>query len=220
MKKYLLISLMLCVLPAQSHSIKPSTGLLFGYASDFLEEAIEGYPHTEFNNSNVLGLSIMIPIERGRGLELLVERYEQQLVEWAESELDYGKLKSNPFLLLFKYYTIPKQNKGLFLNFDIGAGVNVSSFEKGNFFKQFEQMFPDSAKWIMSTDASPIFEIGLGIGYFLSRHVSVSFDCKIMINKVRTYWTLKNLQTNESDTIKEELNASTYQPMLALRYWF
>ena len=41
-----------------------------------------------------------------------------------------------------------------------------------------------------------------------------------MINKVRTYWTFKNLQTNVSDTNKYELNASTFQPMLVLRYWF
>jgi len=176
--KFLVVSiiLMFSILQVKVYSIELNAGLFYGYVSNFNEEAIAGYPHTEFHNGNILGLSIVIPIERGRGLELLVEKYEQQLVEWAESELDYGKLKSNPILLLFKYYTIPRQIKGLFFNFDIGAGVNVSSFEKGNFFKQFEQMLPDVAKWTMSTDASPIFEIGLGVGYFISKHVSVSFD--------------------------------------------
>jgi len=42
------------------------------------------------------------------GVELLVEKYEQQLIEWVdESELDFGKLKSHPIFLILNIIRLP-----------------------------------------------------------------------------------------------------------------
>ena len=211
------IILTLFIIPTKSHSIKLNAGLLYGSASDFFGEAIVGYPETEFDNANILGFSVMISDKRGLGCELLVEKYEQELEELGSV---FGNLKSNPILLLFKYHTIPWQNKGISFNCDIGAGINLTSFEKGYFFTQQEQQSSGVLKWTTITDNAFIFEIGLGVGYFFSKNISASFDWKFLINNVRTYWTAENLDTNISETMEETFFASTSQPMFILRYWF
>ena len=208
------ITLMLFILPSKIHSIKLNAGLLYGSASDFFGEAIVGYPDSEFDNGTILGLSVMISDKRGLGCELLIEKYEQNLDELG---INFGTLKSNPILLLFKYHTIPWQNKGISFNCDIGAGINLTSFEKGYFFKETESSV---LKWTTTTDNAFIFEIGLGLGYFFSKNISASFDWKFLINNVRTYWTAENLDTNISESMEETFFASTSQPMLILRYWF
>ena len=84
-----------------------------------------------------------------------------------------------------------------------------------------EQESSGVLKWMTTTDDySFVFEMGLGIGYFLSKNFSVSFDCKILMGNVRTYWTAENLDTGESESMDEIFYASTLQPMLIVRYWF
>jgi len=109
---------------------------------------------------------------------------------------------------------------GLFVNFDIGTGINVSSFEKGQFFKEMEEFSSGSIKWIIKTDAAPIFQLGLSIGYSISKKISVSLDCKFLFNSVRTSMTIKDSDTNYSNTSKYDLKADNFQPVLVLRYWF
>ena len=211
-KSVLFITLLVLILPAQSHSIKLSMGFLYGSASSFME-AIVGYSDTKFEAGSIIGVSGMLLSKSGLGCELLIESYKQEL---NETGISFGELKSNIVLLLFKAQGIPSRNKEFTVSADIGMGINFTSFDKGYFFKEMESHY--NVRWTIETDNAFIFEFGLGVGYFLSQNVSVSFDLRIMFGNVYTVWTVENLKTGESTD--DLFYGSTIQPMLILRYWF
>jgi opacity protein-like surface antigen len=207
---FMTIVLLLTASPALAESGAFSIGAMGGWAWNIADYAVEGsftqYPQTEFKSGGVYGGSIMYRFPRGFALELCAERLSMKL---KEEGVDFGKLTMTPLMLLLKYQGRPEKGTGFTGHFDIGGGINFTSFDKGSFITDLEKA--TAIKFDIKTDNSFVFEVGGGVDYFFTKNISANLDARVLGTNVGTSgWKID----------VDKFYASNFQILLGLRYWF
>lgn len=211
---FAMVVLIMTVSPVFAESGKFSIGVIGGWAGSVTDEAVEGFPETEFKSSGVYGGSIMYRFPRGFALELCVEHLSMDLEELGEN---FGTLKMTPVMLLFKYQGMPQKGTGLTGHVDIGGGISLNSFDKGPFVTDLEKTY--GVKFDIETDNSFVFELGAGVDYFFTKNISTNLDGRFLLGNVGTSW--KGSGPGGTVTLDiDKFYASNFQVLLGVRYWF
>jgi hypothetical protein len=206
-KEISILFFILIMLPVGLFSDGVNLGIMFGSLSSVTDEAMVGYPYTEFEGQGVLGFNASWISKQGPGIELMWETYEMELEEFG---VTYGTLKCNPILLMFKFQTIPWSKKGLTFWGDIGSGTSFNSFDANSYIFDRETRESNS----ITVEQSFVFGMGAGLGYFLNKDFSIGVDLKMMITYVDSYWDIGDWQSDET------FYGSNFQLLLAGNYWF
>jgi outer membrane protein W len=200
--------------PVFADNGKFSVGALGGWAWSIADEAVDGFPDTDFKDSGVYGGSIMYRFHTGIAFELMAEHLELDL---KENGTKFGTLKMTPVMLLLKYQGMPSTGSGFTGHADIGGGINFTDFEKGPYLKDLEQSY--GVTYSIDTDDSFIFTLGAGVDYFFTKHFSLTLDGRFLLGNVDTSWEVSgpggSANINDIDTFK----ASTAQALAVLRLW-
>ena len=192
-----------------------SIGGFGGYAWSVIDEAVDGFPDTEFSDSGVFGGSLMYRFNSGFALEFVVENFEMDLEERGE---DFGTLEMTPIMLLLRYQGMPQGGKGFAGHGGIGAGINLTKFSNGTFIKDLERTFDVAID--LDTDDSFIFEVGGGLDYFFNKNFSMFLDARLLLGNVDVNTSVSGYGTSvEIDQI-DSFQASNIQALLGLRIWF
>lgn len=201
--------------PAFADSRKFSVSITGGRAWSVVDEAVGGFPDTEFKSSGIYGGSAMYRFPNAFALELAVERLEMKLEESGE---EFGTLEMTPVMVLLKWQGMPLEEKGLTGHVDIGGGVNFTSFKKGPFINGKEQN--EGFQFAIDTDNSFILELGAGLDYFLSKHFSIGMDGRVLGGKVETSWKASGPTRTIDYEDLDTFNVSNFQVLVGFRVWF
>jgi outer membrane protein W len=209
----IIIIIMASPLTAQAGDI--SIGLFGGGAWSIVSEAVKGFPETEFKSSPVYGVSLLYRFPNGIALELCAKNLEMELEETGNK---FGKLKMTPVLFLLKFQGKPISGSGLSGHFDLGGGINFTSFEKGGLVTDLERAY--GVQYTIDTDNNFVFETGGGFDYFFTKNISINLDIRLMVGNVDTTWKASggggSTTLNDIDTFQ----ISNIQGLLGLRFWF
>jgi len=192
-----------------------SIGGFGGWAGSMADEAVSGFSQTKLESSAVYGGSILYRFSNGFALELCAEHLEMELTELGSN---FGKLKMTPLMLLFKFQGMPQTGRGITGHFDIGGGINFTSFDKGKFVTDLEKS--SGAKFTISTDNSFIFEMGGGIDYFFTKNISINLDARLLAGNVGTSWKASGRTGSVTITDIDTFHVSNFQGLVGLRFWF
>jgi hypothetical protein len=211
---FLFVTISLLILgPTVAEAGNFSIGGFGGYAWSVESEAIDGFEANEFDDGAVFGGSLMYRFDGGFALEFVVENYEFDLTESGE---DAGNLKMTPLMLLFVYQGMPESGKGLSGHGSIGGGINLTSFSKGSYFESIEQSF--GVNFDIDTDDSFIFELGGGLDYFFNKNFSMFLDARLLLGDVD--FDARVSVPTTSLTIGDSFQASNFQALVGIRFWF
>jgi hypothetical protein len=186
-----------------------SLGVSGGWAWSSADEAVDGYYHTEFEDSPVYGANLMYRFPGGFALGLSVEHLEMDLKEFG---YNYGTLKMTPLLFNIMYQGVPVGGKGLTGHGGIGLGINFTSFEKG---PDIGQIGVPSGAISVDTDEGFVFALFGGMDYFFTRNISMNLDARFLLGTVDTTW-----RANGAPLPIGEFNIHNFQLVLGLRVWF
>jgi len=194
-----------------------SLGLHGGGAIGLEGEGIDGFKDTEFTLGPMYGVSAMYRLPNGYALEVVIERIKMDL---EENNDEFGELKITPVMLLFKYQGFPNRfrGKGFTGHAQIGGGYAFTHFSTGGFVSDLERN--SGVKIDVETDDSFVFEMGGGLDYFFSPHISMNADIRFMYLDVDTDWTIKGGSSNSTISNIDKFQASHFQFFGGLRYWF
>ena len=212
---FVVIVLLLSASPVFAGSGRFSVGALGGWAWHIADEAVGGFPETEFKNSPVYGGTVMYRFSNGFALELCIKHLEMDLEEAGEN---FGTLKMTPLILFAKYQGMPVKGKGLTGHGDIGVGINFTSFDKGPFVKNLEITY--GVNYSIDTDDSFIFELGGGLDYFFTKRFSLYLDARLMLGVVGTSWKVVGPGGAIPLTEIDEFEPSNIHVLLGARFWF
>ncbi len=201
--------------PAFADSVKFSVGVTGGRAWSIVDEAVGGFPDTEFESSAVYGGSAMYRFPNGFALELTVERLEMDLEESGEG---FGTLEMTPVMALLKWQGMPLGGTGLTGHVNIGGGINLTSFKKGPFITGCEE--DEGVHFTIDTDDSYVFELGAGLDYFFSNHFSIGLDGRILGGSVGTTWKASQPTGSIDYEDIDTFNIGNFQALVGLRLWF
>lgn len=180
-----------------------SLGVYGGWAWGIADEAVDGYPDTEFDDSPVYGANLIYRFPGGFALGVSVEHLEMDLKEFGEN---YGKIKMTPVMFNILYQGVPVGGRGLTGHGGIGLGVNFTSFNTG----------PATRSTIsVDTDDDFVFAMYGGFDYFFSPNISMNLDGRFLLGTVDTNW-----KESGSTLPIGNLNISNFQLLLGLRVWF
>lgn len=209
--------LLILASPAFAQPGNFSLGIFGGKAIPTENEAIDGESDTEFENNAVVGISMMYRFTNNFAMELLAEKMDLDLTQDEEESVDIGTLTNIPVMLLLKYQGIPAPGKHLCGHIEAGAGINVSSFDLSGDVEELEDFLDMDIS--IDTDNDLIYEVGAGLDYFFTDHVSINLDGKYFFGK--TDATVKASAIGE-DPVEEsdEFKISNFQVLLGLRFWF
>lgn len=210
-----MIILIFMASPEIAESGNFSIGGFGGWAGSTSSEAVKGFPYTELKDSGVYGGSFLYRFNNGIALELCAEHLEMGLEELGTK---FGTLKMTPIMLLFKIQGKPETGRGFTGHFDIGGGVNITSFDKGKFITDLEKQY--GVKFNISTDNSFIFELGGGADYFFTKFLSINLDARFLAGNVGTTWKVSGPTGTVNLTDINTFYASTFQILGGLRFWF
>ena len=187
----------------------------FSQRNELSGEALEGFPHTEFESTSAYGGSIMYRFPSGFALELLVEKYGMDLTEFGDN---FGTLHMQPVLLLFKAQRMPSNGTGGSGHAEVGLGINFTSFDKGPFITNAENTY--GVQYTIDTDDSFVFELGAGLDYFFTSHFSFAFDFRLFLGNVGTTWTVSGPGGTLPVEDVSKFLTNNVQLLAGLRLWF
>jgi len=187
-----------------------SVGAFGGFATSMTGEAVDGYQDTEWETGGAFGGSIMYRMANGLMFELLIEQFEMGLEENGD---DFGTLKATPILLMVGYQSLPKQITGFAFHATIGGGMASSDFEKGDVVKDLENASGGNID--ISNDSAFMFELGAGMDYFFTKNIALTLDGRFLSGSIDSKW-----KNNNGNTEDFTLQASNFQGLVGVRFWF
>lgn len=214
-----------------------SIGVEFGGVSSIVDDAVDGFPYTEFNSGFLYGgnFAIFLPNNVGNpftpmgiGFEIGISRFEMDLEEqgvaldtpdlyYGDLDIDFGKLEVTPLTFLLRLQQFPVQRRPFGFNFDVGFGIFFSDFNKGRVIKALE--VENSTTFTIDTDHSAFFQIGAGSDIYLIPQMSLSFRVKFLLGNIGTSWDVPGGDDILLSAI-DQFNVSNIQYMANLRLWF
>ncbi len=212
---WILAILVLVSNPAFADSRKFSIGLTSGWAWSLVDEAVGGFPDTEFKSTTIYGASAMYRFSGGFALELAAERLEMDLEESGEG---FGTLEMTPVMVLLKWQGMPSGGTGLTWHADIGGGINLTNFNKGSVVTGVEQDY--GVQFTIDMDNSYVFELGAGLDYFFSNRFSIGLDGRILSGDVGTSWESSGPTGTTDNEYIDTFHVSNFQVLFGLRFWF
>jgi hypothetical protein len=212
-------------------------GVEFGGASSISDDAVDGFPYTEFNSGFLYGGSFIVFMPNnlgnsmtpmGIGFEIGISKFDMDLQEQAiefdspgdyygNLNLDFGTLEVMPLTFLLRLQQFPTHHRPFGFNFDVGFGIFFSDFSKGNVLKELE--IENLTRYSIETDHATFFQIGAGTDFYLAPQISLSFRAKFLIGNIGTSWDVPVEENLALSTI-DQFNVSTMQYMAGLRVWF
>ncbi|MFH1755525.1 MAG: hypothetical protein ABIA59_07455, partial [Candidatus Latescibacterota bacterium] len=186
-----------------------SIALEFGGVSSLSDDAVDGFPYTEFNNGFLYGgcINFFLPNKLSSsgapmavGFEIGISRYEMELEEkpysvqypdeyYSGMGIDFGDLEVTPLTFLLKFQQFPSRQRQFAFNLDAGFGIFFSNFKKGYLIKELE--IQDGTVFTIDTDQSPFFQFGAGADFFLAENLSIAFCGKFLIGNIGTSWDVQ-----------------------------
>jgi len=212
-------------------------GVEFGGVSSISDDAVDGFPYTEFNSSFLYGgnFVVFLPGNMGNrvnpmgiGFEIGISHFEMDLEEqgiavdsqdfyYGNLGIDFGTLKVTPLAFLLRLQQFPAQNRPFGFNFDVGFGVFFSDFSEGPVIKDIE--IENATNVTIDTENSTFFQIGAGTDFFLVPQMSLSFRLKFLVGNIGTSWDVPGGDSVLLSTI-DQFNVSNMQYMANIRIWF
>jgi hypothetical protein len=188
-------------------------GFTYGYAAGLAEYAIDGFESTEFGGGEHFGASLFYKFRSGLAFELNVSRFAMPL---REGEVELGRLRLSPVLLLIKYQTKPYRAPGVAYHMEIGGGAYSAAFQKGNFIKEVESY---GAQFTIETENAFVLELGGGVDYFFSPKVSLLLDGRMLLGNIGTNWRVSGPLATVPLNGVEKFLPSNFQILAGLRIW-
>lgn len=192
-----------------------SLGIQGGGVLGAQHEAVDGFEDTKFSPTLTYGGGVMYRWNNGFAIELGVQRFRMTLKEDGEK---FGDLTLTPAMLLLKYQGMPRDGKGLTGHVELGGGVSFSKFQEGPFIKDLEQSLGVNVD--VSTKKAFVFEMGVGLDYFFTPHISLNTDVRVLLSQVSTNWNVQGSGGSGSVPDVDKFRTSNVQLLLGLRYWF
>ncbi|MEN6473630.1 MAG: hypothetical protein ABFD81_06430 [Syntrophaceae bacterium] len=192
-----------------------NAGVFGGLTYSTASEAVDGYSETEFESGAAYGGSLFYSPTTtfNGGVELMVERFSMDLEEDGE---DFGTLNMTPILVLFKFQGRPAQHTGFTGHGDIGAGVALTSFDKGAFVTDLENAYDVRAT--IDTDPAFVFTFGAGLDYFFTSQFSLFLDGRLNFMNVDTDWKFSGPVEQASVDINS-FRTSNVQVLIGIKAW-
>jgi hypothetical protein len=208
-----------------------------GGVSSISDDAVDGFPYTEFNSGFLFGGNIVLFLPNnlgshvapmGIGFEIGISQFKMDLEEQAvaldypdlyygNQNLDFGTLEVTPLSFLLRLQQFPAQHRPFGFNFDVGFGVFFSDFKKGAVIKALE--IDNTTKFSIDTDQSAFFQIGAGTDFYLTPQISLACRVKFLVGTIGTSWDIPDGDSILLSTI-DQFNVSNMQYMANLRVWF
>ncbi len=197
-------------LPARAQLNLGFTG---GMAGSVTSEGIANFSETKFRPSRTYDASVGYRFSNGMTLGVRAEQLQLGLRENGSS---LGSLTMKPFLLSIGYQGRPSEGRGFAGHVQVGGGMALTNFNKGSALTSMEGAY--GARLNILTDNAPVFELGAGFDYFVSRHVSFSSDFRILFANVATQWSAVGRQMVPIPDI-ERFYASNGQAVGGIKFW-
>ena len=201
--------------PAFAASGNFSLGVYGGWAWGIADEAVRGFPHTEFEEAPVYGGSLLYRFPGGFTLGVSVDHLEMDLKEHGAN---FGKIKMTPVMFNILYQGMPYGGRGLTGHGGIGLGINFNSFDKGPFITDVERA--DGVNYSIDTDEGFVFSIGGGVDYFFTPRISMNLDGRFLWGTIDTSWRVSGPGGSAQLTDIDRFNIHNFQILLGLRAWF
>ena len=200
---------------ASAQDFRLNVGVFGGLTYSTASEAVDGYSETEFESGSAFGGSLFYSPTTtfNGGFELMVERFSMDLEEEGE---DFGTLNMTPILLLFKFQGRPAQHTGFTGHGDIGAGVALTSFDKGAFVTDLENAYDVRAT--IDTDPAFVFTFSAGLDYFFTPQFSLFLDGRLNFMNVDTDWIFSE-SVGQAVVDINSFRASNVQVLLGIKAW-
>jgi len=198
---------------AAAAAAQVNIGVLGGLAGSVTEEGVAGFGETKFKPTNAYGATFNYRFPSGLSIGVRAEQFRMPLREGSDA---LGNLQMRPVMVTIGGQGRPPKGRGLTGHGQIGGGVSLCRFEKGSAITDLERMF--GARVDVRTKTAPVFEMGGGLDYFISRHVSFTTDFRILLSNVGTSWYAVGRQSVQIDNI-EKFFASNAQAIAGVRIW-
>jgi Outer membrane protein beta-barrel domain len=201
--------------PALAANGNFSLGVHGGWAWSIADEAVSGFPDTEFRNAPVYGGSLLYRFPGGLTLGVSVEHLKMDLKEFGDN---FGKIKMTPVMFNILYQGVPYGGRGLTGHGGIGLGVNFNSFDKGSFITDLERA--NAVNFSIDTDEGFVFSVGGGMDYFFAKNVSMNLDGRFLFGTIDTSWRVSGPGGSARVTDIDRFYIHSFQLLLGMRVWF
>lgn len=191
-----------------------NAGILGGLAGSVTREGVAGFGETKFKAANAYGATLSYRFRNGFSVGVRTEQFRLPLREGSDF---LGSLQMRPVMLTVGGQGRPAKGRGFAGHGQIGGGVALCRFEKGTTLTNLERRY--GARIDVHTKKAPVFELGGGVDYFVSRHVSFTTDFRILLSNVGTQWYAVGYRTVPIPKI-DKFFASNAQAIAGLRIWF
>lgn len=191
-----------------------NVGILGGLAGSVTEEGVAGFGDTKFKSANAYGATLNYRFRSGFSVGVRTEQFRLPLHEGSDF---LGNLRMRPMILTIGGQSRPAKGRGFAVHGQIGGGVALCRFEKGTTLTDVERLY--GVRVDVHTKKAPVFELGGGMDYFVSRHVSFTTDFRVLLSNVGTQWYAVGYRRVHMDKIKKFF-ASNAQAIAGLRIWF
>ena len=171
------------------------------------------YASVGLKPTEAYGVSVNYRFHNGVSIGLRAEQFQMGLKESSDS---LGVLKMRPVMVVFGGQGRPAKGRGITGHGQIGGGVALCRFEKGAAITGLERL--TGATIVVSTKNAPVFEMGGGLDYFLSRHVSLTTDFRVLLSNVGTSWSAVGRRAVLIPGI-DKFFASNGQALGGIRIW-
>lgn len=186
-------------------------GIEGGGVFSITEEALEGFPETDFKSGWTVGGYAFYRWKSGFILGVNGEYFSMGL---EELDVDFGKVKAVPVMLFIGYQGMPSEGKGLTGHGYGGIGVSFNSFDKGPAVKELEETL--GVTYTIDVDNSVVGKFCGGIDYFFSRNLSLNVDCQMLITNAGTSWKVDGVEIPDV----EKFYLSNIRVIGGLKFWF
>lgn len=198
---------------AASATAQVNLGILGGMAGSVTTEGVKGFEETKFKPANAYGATLNYRFRNGLSVGVRTEQFQMRLKEGSDN---LGTLQMRPVMATFGGQGRPSKGRGFTGHGQIGGGIALCRFDKGTALTDLERIFGGRIQ--VDTKNAPVFEMGGGLDYFISRHVSFTTDFRVLLSNVGTKWYAVGRQRVPMDNI-DTFFASNAQAIAGIRVW-
>ncbi len=207
-----------CILGAVLTGTAPAVaqinvGLLGGMAGSITQEGVAGFGETKFKPANTYGATLNYRFARGFSIGVRTEQFRMPLKENGDN---FGNLQMRPVMVAIGGQGRPAKGRGLTGHGQIGGGIALCRFEKGPAITTLERLL--GVRMQVEAKNAPVFEMGGGLDYFVSRHVSFTTDFRVLLSNVGTKWYAVGGRRVQVDNV-DKFYASNAQAIAGVRIW-
>jgi hypothetical protein len=190
-----------------------TAAIWYGGQISITEEAIKGFEDTRFEPGRSLAGSAGFRFGRGFFTEFHFGRFDMRLTEDGD---DFGRLHVAQVLLARFGYQGRPARPGVSGHYQLGGGVARSiRWENGAAIRQLER--ESGARMVVATgNNQPVFELGGGPDFFISRHFAIATDFRMLLMNVSTEWNAVGRRIVRLEDV-DTFFASNFQAQVGLR---